>query len=46
MVFQNYGLYPHLTGRENLAFSFRVQRREAGIDERVRVTSKKATELR
>lgn len=36
MVFQNYALYPHLTGRENLAFSFRVQRREAGIDERVR----------
>jgi len=39
MVFQNYALYPHLTGRENLAFPFRVQHREEEIDERVRVTS-------
>src|SRR5690606_37739489 len=36
MVFQNYALYPHLTVRENLAFSLRVKRlpREE-IDRRV-----------
>ena len=39
MVFQNYALYPHWDAYENLAFSFRVQGREAEIPDRVRVTS-------
>jgi ABC-type sugar transport system ATPase subunit len=39
MVFQNYALYPHMEGWENLAFFFRVNRRETEIPERVRVVS-------
>jgi multiple sugar transport system ATP-binding protein len=36
MVFQNYALYPHLTVRENMAFSMRIRRaKSAEIDERV-----------
>ncbi len=36
MVFQNYALYPHLTVRENMAFSMRIRKaRAAEIDERV-----------
>lgn len=40
MVFQNYALYPQWDAYENLAFTFRVRRREAEIPERVRATSK------
>ena len=39
MVFQNYALYPHMPSFENLAFTFRVRKREEEIPERVRVTS-------
>src|SRR5204862_7027099 len=36
MVFQNYALYPHLTVRENMAFSMRIRKaKTAEIDERV-----------
>ncbi|MDP4004702.1 ABC transporter ATP-binding protein [Methylobacterium sp. NEAU K] len=36
MVFQNYALYPHLTVRENMAFSMRIRKARAPeIDERV-----------
>ena len=36
MVFQNYALYPHLTVRENMAFSMRIRKAgTAEIDERV-----------
>src|SRR5919202_94649 len=39
MVFQNYALYPHMESRSNLAFFFRMHKREMEIDERVRITS-------
>jgi len=39
MVFQSYALYPHMSSAENLAFYFRVRRREEEIPERVRVTA-------
>jgi ABC-type sugar transport system ATPase subunit len=39
MVFQNYALYPHMESRSNLAFFFRVRKRENEIDERVKITS-------
>ena len=39
MVFQNYALYPHMEARNNLAFFFRVRKREMEIDERVKITS-------
>src|ERR1700712_943338 len=36
MVFQNYALYPHLTVRENMAFSMRIRKARASeIDLRV-----------
>jgi multiple sugar transport system ATP-binding protein len=36
MVFQNYALYPHLTVRENMAFSMRIRKAPASeIDQRV-----------
>src|ERR1700753_4186487 len=36
MVFQNYALYPHLTVRENMAFSMRIRKAQAAeIDQRV-----------
>ena len=36
MVFQNYALYPHLTVRENMAFSMRIRKAQASeIDLRV-----------
>ena len=36
MVFQNYALYPHMTVRDNMAFSLKLRkRRSAEIDERV-----------
>lgn len=36
MVFQNYALYPHLTVRENMAFSMRIRKAPAAeIDQRV-----------
>src|SRR5581483_6939894 len=39
MVFKNYALYPHMESRSNLAFFFRIHKREREIDERVRITS-------
>ncbi len=39
MVFQNYALYPHMKAKNNLAFFFRMQKREMEIDDRVRITS-------
>ena len=39
MVFQNYALYPHMEAWENLAFFFRIHRREKEIPERVRIVS-------
>src|SRR5947209_2242846 len=39
MVFQNYALYPHMQSRSNLAFFFRMHKREMEIDERVKITS-------
>jgi multiple sugar transport system ATP-binding protein len=37
MVFQNYALYPHMTVRDNMAFSLKLRRAEQKtIDERVR----------
>ncbi|MDQ3703585.1 MAG: ABC transporter ATP-binding protein [Chloroflexota bacterium] len=39
MVFQNYALYPHMKGRGNLGFFFRIRRRAPEIDERVRITA-------
>src|SRR5258708_4014577 len=36
MVFQNYALYPHMTVRDNMAFSLMLAKREKSvIDERV-----------
>ena len=36
MVFQNYALYPHMTVRENMAFSLKLAKADkATIDERV-----------
>jgi len=41
MVFQNYALYPHMTVRENMAFSLKLRRAERGvIDERVKKAAK------
>lgn len=31
MVFQNYALYPHMTVRQNMAFSLKLRRRELGL---------------
>ncbi|TAK24795.1 MAG: ATP-binding cassette domain-containing protein [Chloroflexota bacterium] len=39
MVFQNYALYPHMEARNNLAFFFRIRKREMEIDDRVKITS-------
>jgi ABC-type sugar transport system ATPase subunit len=39
MVFQNYALYPHMESRSNLAFFFRIRKRENEIDERVKITA-------
>ncbi|MGQ9584061.1 MAG: ABC transporter ATP-binding protein [Anaerolineae bacterium] len=39
MVFQSYALYPHMTAFENLAFYFRIHKRQAEIPERVRAVS-------
>ena len=37
MVFQNYALYPHMTVRDNMAFSLMLAKREKSVaDERVR----------
>ena len=39
-VFQNYALYPHMSGEGNLSFFFRLRRRpQPEIDERVRLTA-------
>lgn len=40
MVFQSYALYPHMKGRGNLSFFFRMHHREDEIDERVRITAR------
>jgi ABC-type sugar transport system ATPase subunit len=40
MVFQNYALYPHMKGKGNLAFFFRMHHREREIDERVQITAR------
>jgi ABC-type sugar transport system ATPase subunit len=40
MVFQNYALYPHLRGRGNLEFFFRVHKApDEETEERIRITS-------
>ncbi|MCL4465068.1 MAG: ABC transporter ATP-binding protein [Chloroflexi bacterium] len=39
IVFQNYALYPHMTGKENVSFYLRMHHRQAEIEERVRVTA-------
>jgi ABC-type sugar transport system ATPase subunit len=40
MVFQNYALYPHFTGRGNLGFFFKVRKApDEEAEERIRVTS-------
>ncbi len=39
IVFQNYALYPQFESKGNLAFFFKMHKREAEIDERVRQTS-------
>jgi ABC-type sugar transport system ATPase subunit len=39
MVFQNYALYPHMESRNNLAFFFKIRKREMEVDERVKITS-------
>jgi ABC-type sugar transport system ATPase subunit len=40
MVFQNYALYPHFTGKGNLGFFFRVRKApDEEAEERIRVTS-------
>ena len=36
MVFQNYALYPHMTVRENMAFSLMLAKRDAGHHRRRR----------
>ncbi|BCX03365.1 MAG: ABC transporter ATP-binding protein [Candidatus Roseilinea sp.] len=39
IVFQNYALYPQFESKGNLAFFFKMHKREAEIDERVRQTA-------
>ncbi len=40
MVFQNYALYPHFEGEDNLRFFFRIHKApDAEADERIRITS-------
>lgn len=39
IVFQNYALYPQFEGKGNLAFFFKMHKREDEVDERVRQTS-------
>ncbi|MBV9539444.1 MAG: ATP-binding cassette domain-containing protein, partial [Acidisphaera sp.] len=40
MVFQNYALYPHMTVRENMAFSLKIAKRpQSEIDRRVKEAS-------
>ena len=39
IVFQNYALYPHMDAKNNLAFFFRMHKRDREVDERVRITS-------
>ena len=36
MVFQSYALYPHMTVRENMGFSLRLRKADAGADRRAR----------
>lgn len=39
IVFQSYALYPHMSSKNNLAFFFRMHKRELEINERVRTTA-------
>lgn len=39
IVFQNYALYPQFESKGNLAFFFKLHKREQEIDERVKLTS-------
>ena len=39
IVFQSYALYPHMNAKNNLAFFFRMHKRDREVDERVRITS-------
>jgi len=39
IVFQSYALYPHMSSKNNLAFYFRMHKREQEIDEKVRITA-------
>ena len=39
IVFQNFALYPNFEGKGNLGFFFKLRKREAEIDERVKLTS-------
>jgi ABC-type sugar transport system ATPase subunit len=39
IVFQNFALYPHFENKGNLGFFFKLRKREAEIDERVKQTS-------
>ncbi len=40
MVFQNYALYPHLPGEENIGFFLRLRKREHEIPQRIRDISR------
>ena len=39
IVFQNYALYPNMSGKGNVSFYLQMHHREAEIEERVRVTA-------
>ena len=39
IVFQSYALYPHMSSKNNMAFFFRMHKREMEIDERVKETA-------
>ncbi|MHB1134410.1 MAG: ABC transporter ATP-binding protein [Chloroflexota bacterium] len=39
LVFQSYALYPNMTGKENVSFFLKVHRRQAEVEERVRLTA-------
>ena len=38
IVFQNYALYPHMEGKRNLSFFFKMHQREEEVPERVQAT--------
>jgi ABC-type sugar transport system ATPase subunit len=39
IVFQSYALYPHMSSKNNMAFFFRMHKREMEIDDRVKETA-------